>query len=151
MRWSKYFKVPISEDTPKPFPQSTVNTQRVLSAIQVQHPDKLASAFDALYQAFWVEGKTIGQPDVISAALEPAIGKDTTSKVLDMVKGDAAKKKLRDNSDQAFADGCFGLPYFVATNQNGETEAFWGVDHIGQLLDHLAVDWKRESSFKAVL
>ena len=38
------------------------------------------------------------------------------------------------------ADGAFGLPWFVATNPKGETEGYWGFDHIGQVADHLGLE-----------
>jgi hypothetical protein len=53
-----------------------------------------------------------------------------------IVLADAATKgkaTLLKNTDDAFAVGAFGLPWFVCTNAKGETEGFWGVDHFGQV------------------
>lgn len=151
-RWAKYFNIPIAKEVPVPFPQPTINTQRALCYIQAKHPDKLIAAFDALYKAFWVERKTINDPQVISAALEGPLGKEVTAEVLEGLKGDEAKQVLRANSDQALNDGCFGLPYFVATNAKGEIEKYWGVDHMGMLMDHLGVEVPRKANgFQALL
>lgn len=40
--------------------------------------------------------------------------------------GKEGKEILGKNTDAAFADGAFGLPWFVATNSKGEKETFWG-------------------------
>jgi len=63
---------------------------------------------------------------------------------------------LAANTDQAMADGAFGLPWFVATNANGVTKGYWGFDHIGQLVDHLGLDRpkagsKSEGGWRAML
>lgn len=117
----------MSENGPKPFPQPTINTQRILCAIEMNHPDKLVDAFSALYQAFWVEEKTINKPEVIAPALEGVLGKDETKKIMDKMGAPEVKKQLQANSDKAMEAGCFGLPWFVATNAQGEEESFWYV------------------------
>ena len=124
-RWAKAFKIPISEDTPKPFPQPTLNTQRALCAIEISHPDKLSDAFASLYQAFWVEGKTIGKPEAIAPALQKVFGEAETKTIIEKMSSPEAKKRLSENSDAAMAEGAFGLPWFVATNAQGEKESFW--------------------------
>ena len=58
--------------------------------------------------------------------------------------GDEAKKALRDNGDEALKEGCFGLPWFVAENEKGQKEGFWGVDHIGQVMEFLDVKLESE-------
>ncbi len=69
--------------------------------------------------------------------------------------GDSAtvgKKLLLDNTSQAFADGAFGLPWFVCTDENGKTEGFWGVDHIGQVVKFLGLRAPpSQGGWKAVL
>lgn len=61
------------------------------------------------------------------------------------------KETLLKNSDQAVAEGAFGLPWFVATNSQGETEGFWGVDHLGQVVAHLGIEKPEMGSWKALL
>ncbi|CAK3852109.1 related to 2-hydroxychromene-2-carboxylate isomerase [Lecanosticta acicola] len=151
IRWTKAFRIPMAAEMPNPFPQPTVPTQRALCYISQSHPQLLAKALDALFHAFWVETKTIGKVDVIREALGKALGEQVAEDVVKGLGSEAAKKALKENSDQAFKDGAFGLPWFVATNGKGETEGFWGVDHIGQLLDFLGVEVKREGGYKAML
>lgn len=60
------------------------------------------------------------------------------------------KALLMSNTDRAFKEGAFGLPWFVCTDTNGQTEGFWGVDHLGQVADFLGLD-RRGGGFKALL
>lgn len=108
------------EDTPKPFPQPTLNTQRALCAIEMKHPEKLSDCFAALYQAFWVEGKTIGKPEIFGPVLESVLGAEEGKKMAEQASQAEAKKRLSENSDLAMAEGAFGLPWFVATNSRGQ-------------------------------
>lgn len=152
IRWATYFNVPITDDMPMPFPQPTVNAQRALSYVQKTSPEKITAAFDALYRAFWIESQTINDLSVISSALEREFGKSLTEQIMTGIKSDDAKTALRQNTDKAVEDGCFGLPYFVATNAKGETETYWGVDHIGMMMDHLGLEVKRkDGGFRALL
>lgn len=144
-RWAQKLKIPISTSMPEPFPQPTVNTQRALCFVQKEMSEKdLIKAFEALYYAFWVENKTIGKVEVIEKALGTVFEKDKVAKILEGMKGDGAKKALRENGEAAFRDGAFGLPWFVATNDKGVKEGFWGVDHVGQLMEHLGLELKGE-------
>lgn len=61
------------------------------------------------------------------------------------------KGLLMSNTDRAFKEGAFGLPWFVCTDANGKTEGFWGIDHLGQVADFLGLDRSGDAGFKALL
>lgn len=61
------------------------------------------------------------------------------------------KAILSANTDQAFKSGAFGIPWFECTNAKGETEGFWGIDHLGQVVDFLGLDRRLDNGFRAVL
>jgi 2-hydroxychromene-2-carboxylate isomerase len=65
--------------------------------------------------------------------------------------GKEGKELLAKNTDKVLADGAFGLPWFVATNSKGETEAFWGVDHLAQVTEHLSLEKPKTGGWKALL
>lgn len=67
------------------------------------------------------------------------------------IAGKEGKEVLNKNTDHAFQNGGFGLPYFVATNSEGQTECFWGVDHIAQVTQHLGLEKPKTGGWKAVL
>ncbi len=71
-----------------------------------------------------------------------------------VVLSDAAtvgKKQLVKNTDRAFAEGAFGLPWMTCVNSKGETEGFWGVDHLGQVAQFLGLDKPKQGGWKSVL
>lgn len=61
------------------------------------------------------------------------------------------KTGLKENTDKAFAEGAFGLPWVVATDSAGTTEAFWGVDHLGQVLHFLGIEKPGHGPWKSIL
>ncbi|KAF2168896.1 hypothetical protein M409DRAFT_20910 [Zasmidium cellare ATCC 36951] len=152
LRWSRAFNIPIAEETPSPFPQSTVNTQRALVYLWLKEPEGvLPRALDALYHAFWVERKTIGKVEVIAEVLGPVLGAEGTRRCLEGVKSEEVKQALVGNTKRSFEEGAFGLPWFVAENEKGEKEGFWGVDHMGQLLEFLGIEPSGEKGYKSLL
>jgi 2-hydroxychromene-2-carboxylate isomerase len=63
----------------------------------------------------------------------------------------AGKAGLKENTDKAFANGAFGLPWMVATDSAGHTVAFWGVDHMGQLLQFLGIEKPGHGNWRSIL
>lgn len=61
------------------------------------------------------------------------------------------KALLGSNTDHSFDSGAFGLPWFECTNATGDTEGFWGVDHLGQVADFLGLDRALDKGFRAAL
>ena len=143
-RWASLFRIPIAENAPPGFPPVTIHVQRALCAVEIAQPANLADCYDALYQSFWVEGNgNIGKPQGFGPILERVLGKDGAAEIMQQATSPEAKKRLIDNSDRAFQSGAFGAPWWECTNEEGEQEWFWGVDHMGQVIDFLGLD--RES------
>jgi hypothetical protein len=69
------------------------------------------------------------ETQLTTAPLQPVLTASTTQ----------GKSLLVANTDQAFADGAFGLPWMMCTNAAGETEGFFGVDHLGQVAEFLGL------------
>lgn len=61
------------------------------------------------------------------------------------------KELLLKNTDKVLKDGAFGLPWFTCTNSKGETEGFWGVDHLGQVADFLNLKKPKIRGWSAML
>ncbi|KAL4787373.1 thioredoxin-like protein [Aspergillus varians] len=152
VRWARYFSIPISETAPEGFPPLTLAVQRALTAISQQTPDKLPSVTEAVWEEFWVKanGKAT-QPEVFAPMLERFLGASETKAVLEAANGPEVKARLSANTQQAFDSGAFGLPWFECTNSRGEKEGFWGVDHLGQVVDFLGLNRSLDGGFKAAL
>jgi 2-hydroxychromene-2-carboxylate isomerase len=54
------------------------------------------------------------KPENLQAIVRTVVGSDEEAKkVIERTKTDEVKKLLSANTDQAFKDGAFGLPWFV--------------------------------------
>ncbi|KAK3950228.1 thioredoxin-like protein [Pseudoneurospora amorphoporcata] len=145
LRWARAFSIPIIDQMPPNFPPNTLPIQRVLAGIGAsssQSQSQIISALDALYKSYWVNGTPVHEPahlrSVLSSSLEG--GEAAADKMLAAAQTAEVKQRLVENTDQAFAEGAFGLPWFTCTNLKGETEGFWGVDHLGQMVQFLGLD-----------
>jgi len=80
----------------------------------------------------------IHTPAGLLAVLSKVLGEAEAKK---MTEGSAAaKKRLGEATEEALAKGAFGVPYFLATDAEGREEAFWGFDHLGQVMAHLGLE-----------
>ncbi|KAJ4334594.1 hypothetical protein N0V87_006739 [Didymella glomerata] len=151
-RWAKYFNIPISKGSPPGFPINTLPIQRALASLSISHPQSVESAISLFYENTWVQWGEPLKPENLQGILRTVVGSDDEAKkVLESTKTDEVKGVLSQNTEQAFKDGAFGLPYFVATNSKGETEGFWGVDHMGQLTDFLGLERPSGKGWRALL
>jgi 2-hydroxychromene-2-carboxylate isomerase len=96
--------------------------QRALCYVQLEHPAKLTAAFDALYRTFWVEGNPIQKPEIITAALQNVFSEAEVKDIMAKTGTPEVKKAMAANTDLAFKEGAFGMPWFVATSAKGETD-----------------------------
>ncbi|EON65021.1 hypothetical protein W97_04256 [Coniosporium apollinis CBS 100218] len=150
-RWAKKFNIPIMEGVPEGFPVNTITPQRALSLIAAHNPTALRSAIAACYDTFWVRGKPIQDPAILAAALASVLGQSQAQEVMNEVGSQEARNLLSENTEEALREGAFGLPWIVATNPAGEKEAFWGFDHLAQVVDHLGLERPREGPWRALL
>lgn len=114
---------------------------RALCALMVLHlnnegQEHLIKALDALFNAFWVDHKKTNEKDILTEVLQKVLGEDKAKKGTDLVvlkidriklsmltghltvldmAGKEGKEALAKNTDQAFADGAFGLPWLYET------------------------------------
>jgi len=154
LRWARAFDIPMSEQMPDGFPPVTLQTQRALTALHMENPDKLADTMTELYRALWIDGQPIEKPSGAIPCFAKALGISQLEAETLYKKGNDpnVKSQLLKNTDLAFNDGAFGLPWFVVTNSRGEKESFWGFDHLGQVVDHLGLERPRNNrGWKAML
>jgi 2-hydroxychromene-2-carboxylate isomerase len=80
----------------------------------------------ALYKAYFVEGKDIGEAPVV---MEIAASLGIDAPALEAGMADPAlKEKAKSEVDAAMARGVFGSPFFIV-----DGEPFWGCDRIPML------------------
>lgn len=160
-RWARYFSVPMISTTPPNFPPLTLTVMRAINALShladassqtsPAAQKAIIHALDVFFDAYWVRGEVITDKDVLARILGTIVGgEDKVAKVMEVAAGEG-KKMLLANSDLAFDEGAFGLPWYVAENDKGEREGFWGVDHLGCLLDFMGLEKPKAGGWKAML
>ncbi|KAK0626130.1 thioredoxin-like protein [Immersiella caudata] len=156
LRWAKHFSIPISTSLPVDFPANTLPVQRALCALgdleSKEGQGKLVRALDGLYAAYWVRGEAVHQAEVLRGVLEGVFGREETERVLAEAKT-VGKTRLTENTERAFKEGAFGLPWMVCTNGKGVTEGFWGVDHLGCVVEFMGLEREKAKgkAWKALL
>lgn len=142
LRWARQFNIPMSQSFPTGFPKPTLHLQRFLTALDMTRPDLLTTALDALFAALWTEPNEANLPDpkVFAPLLAKVLGEDIVGRCVESMGTAEVKKQLLKNTDQAFGDGAFGLPWFQCQNAEGEIEGFWGFDHLGQVVRFMGLD-----------
>jgi 2-hydroxychromene-2-carboxylate isomerase len=115
LRWARLFSIPTCEEIPDGFPPMTLGVQRALCALSIERPSALPAALDALYQALWVERQPIQNKDVAISVLAKGLGVsiDEAKSLFEQGASPEAKALLSKNTDVAFEEGAFGLPWFV--------------------------------------
>lgn len=88
--------------------------QRALASLSISHPQSVTSAISLFYENTWVHWNEPTAPENLLAMLRTVTGSDEEAKkVMERTKDEEVKKVLSKNTEQAFKDGAFGLPYFV--------------------------------------
>jgi len=137
---------------PEKFPPLTLPIMRALAALTglpqfSPTPEaaqaNLTKALDVLFPKYWVDEVPTFQPEVLQKTLSEIFGEKMASEIMQASGGAEAKKVLADNTDKAFDEGAFGLPWMTCTDpRSGRTEGFWGVDHMGQAAQFLGLAGK---------
>lgn len=81
---------------------------------------------DRLFRATWAESRPMHEPDTVRALLQEL--ELPADALLAAANAEPAKQRLRENTDQALAQGLFGVPTFAARG-----ELFWGFDDMEYL------------------
>ncbi|KAL2069469.1 hypothetical protein VTL71DRAFT_14148 [Oculimacula yallundae] len=152
--FAKRFQVPFSPSgkTPEPFPQNTLPTMRSVCALQLTHPSKVHAYMTALYKTFWVDLEPVSNPEVFGKVLAEVLGSEEQAKeVLKKMGESEAKELLKKNTDEAFKSGSFGAPWFEAVNAQGEKQGFWGINHLGLLIEFLGLERGKDQAFRSLL
>jgi len=152
--FAKRFQVPFSPSgkLPEPFPQNTLPTMRSVCALQLVRPDKVDDYMTALCQKFWIDLEPVSKPEVFGKVLAEVLGSEAEAREVLRKTGEAeAKELLKRNTDEAFRSGSFGAPWFEAVNARGEKQGFWGINHLGLLIEFLRLEKGSDRAFRSLL
>ncbi|KAK5076970.1 hypothetical protein LTR64_005551 [Lithohypha guttulata] len=156
-RWAQLYSIPIRQGTPPGFPTSTVSSGRALTSLSLEvDQEQLAKAADVFWAAMWCpqaevlkgikEGRNehgefdTKDPKTLETLLSAVLDGEIAKKVMGSIGEKQVKDLLVANTNGAFEKGAFGLPWFECTNKEGETEGFWGFDHLGHVVRFLELE-----------
>lgn len=140
LRTAHRLRVPLSPPPSHPF--------RPLLALRAASlplsPGERRTLIDALFRAAWGGGPGVESPaEVARAAREAGLLGEA---IVAEAGSEASKARLRAQTEQAVADGAFGVPTMIA-----DGELFWGLDSFGHLEGFLRgedpIDPKKLASF----
>jgi 2-hydroxychromene-2-carboxylate isomerase len=103
------------------FPLNTLTLMR--GAIATHRMDCFEHYVNTVYRAIWVEGKNMGDPDVVIEVLNEA--ELDTQGILALASDDDVKASLIANTDAAVARGIFGAPTMFL-----DDEMYFGQDRL---------------------
>ena len=101
------------------------------SALPALSPEQRHALVTALFEAVWVSGLHVSEPSVVEA-LASRIGLDGPA-IVQAASEDAAKTRLRRDTEAAIARGVFGVPSMEVGD-----DLFWGYDDFPYLEPVLA-------------
>ena len=115
-RWAAFWGVPLN--FPALFPVNSLKALRAYLAL----PEARRDAFrEAVFHAYWAEGRDIGDERVLAEYLG-----DDAAEVLARTQDSAVKQALLDATKRAEEAGVFGAPTWVVDG----ADLYWGQDRI---------------------
>ncbi|MBC3209937.1 2-hydroxychromene-2-carboxylate isomerase [Pseudomonas sp. SWRI111] len=120
-RYAKRYAVPLRFNPH--FPINTLLLMRAVTGIQLHQPQRFAAFIDCLFNALWVDGRSLNEPETVAAVLSEH-GFDP-QEVLALSNDESVKAALKDNTETAVKRGVFGAPSMFVGNQ-----LFFGQDRL---------------------
>jgi 2-hydroxychromene-2-carboxylate isomerase len=121
LRSARFHGVPFA--LPPKFPIGTVAAVRAFYWAESRDPPAAKALAAALYAAYFVEGRDIGDPAIVVEVGGKA-GLDSAALAAGL-QDPAIKERAKQEVDAAIARGIFGSPFFIV-----DGEPFWGCDRL---------------------
>ena len=122
--WSKSRGLNIT--MPRVFPVNSVKAMR--GSFFFQEVGKIEDYLEAVFYAYWTEGKDISEDDVLKSIVDQLNG--SAEEYFDFIKTPEAKERLISNTQELMDRGGFGSPTFFLNKD----DMYFGNDRI-QLLE----------------
>ena len=118
-RFAKRYQVPFAHN-----PFFPINTMQLMrGAVAYLGTEQLMPYLDTVFQAMWVDGKDMGNPQVVAEVLG-AKGFDL-AELMQKINEPVVKDRLRQITESAIERGVFGAPTFFVGD-----EMFFGQDRL---------------------
>ncbi|MBF7730195.1 2-hydroxychromene-2-carboxylate isomerase [Pseudomonas sp. N040] len=120
-RYAKHYKVPMQFNPH--FPINTLTLMRGATAVQMHLPERFEAFIALIFNALWVDGLNLGDPEVLGKLLSSA-GFDAAA-LLRMANAPEVKEALKTTTETAVKRGVFGAPSMFVGD-----ELFFGQDRL---------------------
>ncbi|VVP94662.1 2-hydroxychromene-2-carboxylate isomerase [Pseudomonas fluorescens] len=128
-RYARRYGVPLKFNPH--FPINTLMLMRAVTGMQLRHPQRFQAFIDCLFQALWVEGRSLDDLATVASVLTRN-GFDP-DEVLALTGDEQVKNALKDNTEKAVQRGVFGAPSMFVGD-----ELFFGQDRLEFVLEALS-------------
>lgn len=126
-RFAKRYGVPFAHN-----PFFPINTMQLMrGAVAYLGTQQLLPYLDAVFQAMWVDGKDMGDPEIVGEVLSRA-GFDP-AQLMQKINDPEVKDRLRQITELAVERGVFGAPTFFVAD-----DMFFGQDRLDFVEEALA-------------
>jgi 2-hydroxychromene-2-carboxylate isomerase len=125
-RYADYYGVPLTLH-----PQHPLRTVEAMRLCHTVDGAERVAVTRALYRAYFVEERDPSSPEVL-AEVAAEVGRPELVRQIDAPE---VKDALRRATDEAVADGVFGVPTFVVVGDDGSRKLYFGQDRLHLFLD----------------
>ncbi|KAJ3188048.1 Glutathione S-transferase kappa 1 [Irineochytrium annulatum] len=118
---------------PTNFPEESLKAQRILTALKMKEPSKVAHASRQMWKLYWHDGRSIQNEADLIEYMSAVVGSQAEQYVKEHASSAEVKAELKRVTMEAIETGAYGSPWMVATNDEGKTMEFFGSDRIEAL------------------
>ncbi len=128
-RWAARYGVsfnPPAQGAPGEMPVNSLNAMRLHFLADQGGPAMEKAWMDAVFHAYFRDGKDISDPEVLATLCNKVGVKDGP----EACNHESVKKLLNANTAEAYEAGAPGVPFFVLEQEDGSVETYWGNDRL---------------------
>ncbi|XP_032233748.1 glutathione S-transferase kappa 1 [Nematostella vectensis] len=144
-RQREYYGIPIAQPSNPVevmFEKGSLSAMRLLTAIDIAHPDKIEQLSRELWMRIWSRDEDIVLPESLKQACLATGFSDTQSTaIISRLSDQDIKDKLKETTQEALDAGAFGAPTIIA-HANGAKHMFFGSDRFFLIAHLYGVEWE---------
>lgn len=139
-RLASFFSVPFRhpDDFVKFQTKGSLKAQRLVTAVQLDHPEKLENISRRLAQRVFIQDLEIYEDrSLVEVCMEAGFPAADSLNILNRTLDEDVKITLKNSTEKAVEEGVFGVPTYILHHDDGEKELFFGSDRIFLLAHRL--------------
>lgn len=111
--------------------KGSLRAQRLVTAVQIDHPDKVESISRLLAQRIFIHDLDICEDtSLLETCRQAGFSAVDSMNMLDRTLDEDVKIILKNSTEKAVEEGVFGVPTYILCHNENEKELFFGSDRI---------------------